>query len=287
MRGGSWWGEPRATPCHASNHPANAPIHFFFGCRGPAWACEGGEPRALEGLVPGCRPPPITDPALPRFRPVQGVGTGRPLWNSLWSVAPGLAPAGARRHQRPPSYHPRLLPLWDRSRGERGPDRPSAASVRVRGPGLGPVGPEVLGDCAADRGGGDPGPPPAMPQIGRSMPPYIFFLGSRACAGACKGGGRRGLALVVPGCRPPPRTDPALPRFRGSEPVDPCGTRSGPWPRGWHQLVRAGTSAPPPPPPGYCPSGTEVGASADPTSPRRNQSGIGPCQRCGPRTCRT
>jgi hypothetical protein len=130
---------------------------------------RGGGRRGLSALVLWCRLPSRTDPGSPRFRPVQTVGTGGPLWNSLWCGAPGLAPAGASSHQRPPSQHPRLLALWDRSRGERGPDRPPAASVRVRGPGLGPVGLEVGCECAADRGGGGPGPPPAMPQIGRSI----------------------------------------------------------------------------------------------------------------------
>jgi hypothetical protein len=135
--GGSWWGGPRATPCHASNHPLNDLIHFFSRVQGVRRGLRGGGEESAH--CPGAWVPTPT-PNRPRFTPVQG--------------------------------------------------DPSSLSRSVSGP------------------------------------------------------------------------------------------------RGWHQLVRAGTSAPHPRTPGYCPSGTEVGASADPTSARRNRSGIGPCQRSGPTTLR-
>ena len=203
---------------------------------------------------------------------------------------PGARTSWCEQALCPPPLSPPVTapprPKSGRARTRPHPVGTGPASVRVRGAGLGPVGPERRGECEAVRGGGGPGPPPGMPQITLSMTTYIFFRGSRACAGACKWGGRRALTALVRGCRPPPGTDPALPRFRGSEPADPCGTRSGAGTRDSHQLVRAGSRPPSTLPPGYCPSGTEVGASADPTSPRRNRSGIGPCQRSGPTTLR-
>jgi hypothetical protein len=89
------------------------------------------------------------------------------------------------------------------------------------------------------------------------------------------GGGGEGSLRWCFGADSHPEPTPLYPgsdRFRRSEPADPCGTRSGAGPRGWHQLVRAATSGPPPSTPGYSPSGTEVGASADPTDLPRHRS---------------
>jgi hypothetical protein len=159
----------------------------------------------------------------PLFTPVQPGSGGRNRTSPVDFALVGGPWAGTRWCEQAPA--PSLLgpqvtapprPKSGRARTRPHPVGTGPASVRVRGPGLPPVGPERPSEWAADRGGGGPGRSRFMPQNHPISAHIHFFLGSRACAGACEGGGRRALAALVLGCRPPPGTDHALPRFRGT-----------------------------------------------------------------------
>jgi hypothetical protein len=223
----------------------------------------------------------------PLFTPVQPGSGGRNRTSPVDFALVGGPWAGTRWCEQAPA--PSLLgppvtapprPKSGRARTRPHPVGTGPASVRVRGPGLPPVGPERPSEWAADRGGGGPGPPRFMPQIGL----HTFFSRVQGVCRGLRGGGEESARCPGAWVPTPSRNRPRFTPVQG----DPSSvSRSGAGPRGWQQLVRAATSAPLPRTPGYCPSGTEVGASADPTSPRRNQAGIGPCETAGPTTCRT
>ena len=174
------------------NHPINPHIHFFLGSRACAGACKGGGGERSLPWCLGADPHPEPTPLYPgsggrnRPTPVELALVGGPGTRTSWceqAPVPSLLGPPVTAPPRPKSGRARTRPH---------PVRTGPASVRVRGPGLPPVGPERPSECAADRGGGGPGPPPGMPQITRSMPTYIFFSGQGRVQGPASGGGGEG-----------------------------------------------------------------------------------------------
>jgi hypothetical protein len=227
---------------------------FFSGPGGLPGHGGGGSRERSRAWCLGADPHPEPTPLYPGSG-----GRNRPTPVELALVrGPGARTSWCEQALGPPPLSPPVT----------APPRPKSGRARTRPhpplnqSGIGPCGRVGARTCRTRearlvRGGSWWGGPRGTAVHASKSPdqsPHTFFSRVQGVCRGLQGGGWRGLAALVLGCRPPPRTDPALPRFRGSEPADPCGTRSGGGPRDSHQLVRAGTSALSPRTPGYCPS---------------------------------